>query len=344
MGFFDVKSKFALHLRSVSGGARPDPEAIAQRADQQSLSPLVQLPSEIKELIFQELWRDEGLAQHLILRRGRVVGMTCVTDIAAPDELQGMCEATGSKIIRDPVLMKRFQSSWGVHWKCEELYQSGVQKEGNQWTPFLPMLYVEARTSIYKNITFCMHDLDTTHSHLVSRPALILNNIQHLQLTIHLPLPRSTRGGASYSERATMSRWRQCCEALDRAENLVSVYVRLDAPVRRRFYSITEGDMNPYVFGKRLASKLTVDVPLNPDRPEAWSEVTNIEPRFNIHPRGWPVYSLSHNINNVKRISKLSDWEEPGAPRGPPERGQQYVHPGQGLISSLLTRHKRRPA
>ncbi|KIL87737.1 hypothetical protein FAVG1_08614 [Fusarium avenaceum] len=330
---------------AVTGGSRPEPEVIAQRANAQSRSPLAQLPSEIKELIFQELWHDEGLFQHLTLRRGRVVRMTCATDVTAPDELQRMCEATGSKAIRDPVLITRFQSLWGVHWRCEELYQSGAQEEGNQCSPFLPMLltcrqlYVEARASIYKNITFCMHDLDTAHSLVVSHPNLIFNNIQHLQLAIHLPLLRYTRDGPNHSEKAAMSRWRQCCEALNRAENLISVYVRLDASVRSRFYSVTEGDMNPYVFGEKVAGMLTVDVPLNPDRPEAWTEVGNIEPRFNIHPRGWPAYSLSYNINNVKRVTKLSDWEEPGVPWGPPQRGQQYVYPGKGLLSSLLTRH-----
>jgi hypothetical protein len=184
-----------------------------------------------------------------------------------------------------------------------------------------------------------MHDLDTAHSLVVSHPNLIFNNIQHLQLTINLPLLPYSRGGPNYSEKAAMTRWRQCCEALNRAENLVSVYVRLDAPVKRRFYSVTEGDMNSYVFGERLAGILTVDVPLNPERPEAWAEIANIEPRFNIRPRGWPAYNISYNTNNVKRISKLSDWEEPGVPCGPPG-GRQFVHPGKGLISTFLTRHK----
>lgn len=40
---------------AVTGGSRPEPEVIAQRANAQSRSPLAQLPSEIKELIFQEL-------------------------------------------------------------------------------------------------------------------------------------------------------------------------------------------------------------------------------------------------------------------------------------------------
>jgi hypothetical protein len=188
-----------------------------------------------------------------------------------------------------------------------------------------------------------LHDLDTAHALVVSYPTLILNNIQHLQLTIHLPLLRYTRDRPNYNEKAAMSRWRQCCEALGRAENLLSVYVRLDAPVRSRFYSVTEGDMNPYVFGESLAGRLTVDVPLNPDRPEAWVEVANIKPRFNIHPRGWPAYSLSYNINNVRGVSKLCDWQEPGVPRRPPPWGKQYVHPGKGLLSALFTRHKRRP-
>lgn len=88
-------------------------------------------------MIFQELWKDAGLSQHLILRDGRFSGMKCVTDVTAPDERQAKCERTGRDEIWDPELWRQLESTWGVHWKYEELYQS---QDGNGWSPFLPLL------------------------------------------------------------------------------------------------------------------------------------------------------------------------------------------------------------
>ncbi|KAF4987222.1 hypothetical protein FDECE_15533 [Fusarium decemcellulare] len=247
-------------LLAGNGASRPEPEAIASRALPQLDSGLVKLPSEIKEMIFQKLWNDAGIHQHLILRWGRVVGMTCVTDVTGPDE---------------------------------------VREE-----------YVDARASIYGNITFCIYDLDTLHHLKVYRPSLLLDTIQHLQLTIRLPLPTWLQPKPSRGQQVAMERYRECCQALEQAENLVSMYLWLDVvdpPARRDLYTVPEGDMNPYVFGKTLASKLTVDLPVNPDRPEAWRDVAGIQPRFAIRPRGWPRYGqmlsqacLSYRVHQPK--------------------------------------------
>lgn len=131
----------AKHL-TASSGSRLEPEAIAWRANPQTASALVQLPTEIKEMIFREIWKDAGVFQHLILRRGRVIGMKCVTDITAPDELQESCQTTGCTELRDPVLWRRLRSTWGCHWKCEELQQSRSKGRGHEWSPFLPMLLI----------------------------------------------------------------------------------------------------------------------------------------------------------------------------------------------------------
>ncbi|KAM0499110.1 hypothetical protein ACHAP8_005819 [Fusarium lateritium] len=98
MGHFDVRSKLALCLRSGSTQTRPEQETIAQRANPQFTSALVQLPTEIKELIFEELWRDAGLSQHLILEGGRVVGLKCITDASCntPEASSNMPEASSN--------------------------------------------------------------------------------------------------------------------------------------------------------------------------------------------------------------------------------------------------------
>ncbi|KAF4946654.1 hypothetical protein FSARC_14144 [Fusarium sarcochroum] len=318
MGIFDIGSRLALQLRSGNDAQCPVPEAIASRAQPQLESGLVQLPSEIKHMIFQLLWEDAGTFQHLILRWGRVVGMACVTDVTGPDEVRDECaKLTRSSIDDHPVLWKRLASTWGVHWKCQELYESNLAIKSTGRRPFLPLLlscrqlYVGARASIYENITFCIHDLDTLHSLKLYRPSLLLNNIQHLQLTLRLPLPNWREPKPSQGQKIAMARYRECCQALDQAENLASVYLWLDVvdpPARRELYTVPEGGMNPYVFGEALASRLTVDLPLNPDRPEAWEVVASVEPRFTIRPRGWP--SLYRAASSPK-IDNILQFQQP---------------------------------
>ncbi|KAF4460282.1 hypothetical protein FALBO_12948 [Fusarium albosuccineum] len=318
-------------LLAGNGASRPEPEAIASRALLQLDSGLVKLPSEIKEMIFQKLRNDAGIHQHLILRWGRVVGITCVTDVTGPDEVREECaKLTRSSINDNPVLWKLLASPWGVHWKCQELYQCSSAINNTRPSPFLPLLlscrqlYVDARASIYGNITFCIHDLDTLHHLKVYRPSLLLDTIQHLQLTIRLPLPTWLQPKPSRGQQVAMERYRECCQALEQAENLISVYLWLDVvdpSARRDLYTVPEGDMNPYVFGKTLASKLTVDLPVNPDRPEAWRDVAGIQPRFAIRPRGWP---------------RVWSDAEPGVSVIPSAPAKTISHEEQDLLSQIL--------
>ncbi|KAG8670593.1 hypothetical protein FPOAC1_010019 [Fusarium poae] len=113
----------------------------------------------------------------------------------------------------------------------------------------------------------------------VSSPNPILNSIRHLQITVRLRLPSPDKPKSS--EKAAMLRWRQCCEALERSDNLDSVYLWLDADPRHHLYlSKSQGNnTSPYIFGGKLAVKLTADAPLNPDRPEAWDAVVKLEPK-----------------------------------------------------------------
>ncbi|KAJ4307400.1 hypothetical protein N0V84_012765, partial [Fusarium piperis] len=173
------------------------------------------------------------------------------------------------------------------------------------------------RVPIYGIVTFVMHDLDTLHTFAVSQPDLMLGEIQHLQLTIRLPLSNDEKK-LGYGARATMARWREYCDALERAETISSVDLWLDTvepDPRFRLWSIPEDPhSNPYVFSERLASILTVDLPFNPDRLGVWESVANIEPRFTIGPRGWPPYIAEVGDSKRSRIIKLWNWAEPGMP------------------------------
>jgi hypothetical protein len=139
-----------------------------------------------------------------------------------------------------------------------------------------------------------------------------------------------------------MLRWRQCCEALERSDNLDSVYLWLDADPRHHLYlSKSQGNnTSPYIFGGKLAVKLTADAPLNPDRPEAWDAVVKLEPKFVIHPRGWPEYREIHDgYRKEECIVKLPRFAEPGVPwKGGPS-GNTFIHPGKGVFSTIFSKH-----
>ncbi|CAM1510729.1 Fc.00g034120.m01.CDS01 [Cosmosporella sp. VM-42] len=340
MGLLGMGSKLALHLGLGSASRHPHLEAVASHAQPQHGSVFMQLPPEIKDVIFQELWHDAGIFQHVMLRWGRIVGMRCVTTTEGPDELLEECASHGITLARDLILWRRFLSPWGNHWKCEERYQS--RSKTTEWSPYLAMmltcrqLYVESRTSIYSTVTFVMHDLNTLCTFVVSQPSLMINNIKHLQITIRLPLISDRNKKLSNRARAAMARWRECCQALDRAENLASVDLWLDTVEpgpRFVLSSVLNADSNPYIFGERLASILTVDLPVNPDKPEVWDTVANVEPRFAIRPRGWPAYLADIDDRKCSRIIKQWDWAEPGVSASPPAR--HIVHPSQGFFSQL---------
>ncbi|KAH7131763.1 hypothetical protein B0J13DRAFT_587964 [Dactylonectria estremocensis] len=308
-----------------------DPAAIASNAHPQSDSAFMQLSPEIPNAIFQQLWQNAGASHHIILQGGRYRLARCVTDHAAADDLMDECNNTRTSSFNDPLIFQRLVSPWGNHWKCEELYQSRQTES----SPFLAamltcsQLYFECRTSIYHNLTFVIHNVETLHRLAVSRPSPLLSNMKHLQLAIRVPIRREQREKMSPEAHKVMSRWRQCCSVLEKAENLVSVDMWLDTtePGWRGCLSwVLEGNANPYVFSERLASILTVDIPVNPDRPEAWKDVANLEPRFTIRARGWPTYKAEPSSTQLHCIIRLADWEEPGVPLPTLRAGPRYPH------------------
>ncbi|KAL6415755.1 hypothetical protein AUP68_02322 [Ilyonectria robusta] len=316
----DLRWKLAAHLRL--GAQYPDPAAIASKAQQQSNSPLLRLPAEIRNAIIQELLHDAGVSQHIMFQRGRYVRARCVTDHTASDDLMDDCRKFRASRFDDTLMFQRLLSPWGNHWKCEELYKSTRQ---TQSSPFLSImltcsqLYLEVRTFLYHTLTFVIHDLQTLHHVAVASSSPLLSNMKQLQLAIRLPVRREEREKMSDAAHATMARWRTCCSALDQAENLVSVDVWLDTSEpewRFTLSSVMRGNANPYQFGERLAGILTVNIPVNPNRAEAWKEVANIEPQFAIRARGWPTYRAAPDISPDLIIEIWSAFE-PGVPRPP---------------------------
>ena len=103
------------------------------------------LPLEIRQQIYEELWRMTGGGSHHIFHHsGRLRRCACVTDHDAEDERDGIVEKfklakalTHKTYFSSPTLHKKLSSKWTKHWKCEEhLARRGTAKR----SPFLPML------------------------------------------------------------------------------------------------------------------------------------------------------------------------------------------------------------
>jgi hypothetical protein len=79
------------------------------------------------------------------------------------------------------------------------------------------------------------------------------------------------------------------------------------------------------MFGERLACVLTVDLPVNPQRPDAWKDIRELRPKFKIRARGWPGYRAEEARSGRRRIIRLWDGAEPGAAQEPLVFGTHIV-------------------
>lgn len=133
--------------------------------------------------------------------------------------------------------------------------------------------------------------------------------------------------------------WHQCCKTLERADNLESVYLWLDAEPRSRLYmyKASEKNIRCYNFGKKLAAKLTVNAPFNPNRPEGWDTVAHLKPRFTIHARGWAEYRANHD--GRRKGECVVRYAEPGEYEGSPGK---FLNPPRGFYTSALFQCLRR--
>ncbi|KAK8034878.1 hypothetical protein PG993_009873 [Apiospora rasikravindrae] len=119
-----------------------------------------------------------------------------------------------------------------------------------------------------------------------------------------------------------MTLWQTSCQALSKARSFVSVYLWLETllPASTCLLSSVPA-VNPFVFGSRLASILTVDIPAKPSRPQVWKDIADIKPAFKIRARGWPRYSVDPDWPE--------DIEENGWEPGDPPRPRNQVVPNE---------------
>ncbi|KAK1963364.1 hypothetical protein LY78DRAFT_660370 [Colletotrichum sublineola] len=134
-------------------GAEPNPAM----DDQFATGFFGKLPKEIREMIYQELWRAAGLSQHVIRTQGGYAHSRCLFDRPGSRAVDGEEPWEFNWMAPDargpgPLWYKREMSTWCDHWKCEESREerelwrdiargrTGHSVHVETWTAFLPMM------------------------------------------------------------------------------------------------------------------------------------------------------------------------------------------------------------
>lgn len=95
-------------------------------------SPLFDLPLEIRHHIYRTLW---GTATHLFFIDGDSQIMECQ---GADDSSRYPADEPEYK---NPRWIRRVDSTWGCHWRCEERYLDGAEGQATPiHMPLLPLL------------------------------------------------------------------------------------------------------------------------------------------------------------------------------------------------------------
>ncbi|KAF9874993.1 hypothetical protein CkaCkLH20_07687 [Colletotrichum karsti] len=208
----------------------------------------VRLPQEIREMIYQELWRDSGTAQHIIRTPAGYTHCRCVFDQSGKsggrdgdddlwEAMWMVPDARGS----GPLWYKREMSSWGDHWKCEEAREEKeIWKDiargchcikVDTWTAFLPMMltckrmYHQCAASLYQSLNFTITDITLARSLFGIR---YRGSAGHPFRRINLSLRRHVHEGTSFAQ--WLKSWSAILRLLDTPE-LTSVYLWLDSDI-----------------------------------------------------------------------------------------------------------------
>lgn len=138
----------AIHA-DVPPTTAPDPEELERTADDQRQSPLLRLPIEIRRYIYDDVFEDAGLTQHVYVKDGRYTHTRCITDHDGPDERQvevGKIYPRENRSFHHPVWSRRLLSSWANHWRCEEAAVAAAEEGPPTPTPFWALLLCCKRT------------------------------------------------------------------------------------------------------------------------------------------------------------------------------------------------------
>jgi hypothetical protein len=133
-----------------------DHEEMASQAHHQAESGFFEcLPPEIRRMIYVEFWKLSGpLKRHIVLqpritptyRENRISSSPCVLeDQNGPDhryaeyKASALLEAAGTGDWRKDWI-RRIDSNWSLHWKCEERRAKQLRRPQPGWSPFMNVL------------------------------------------------------------------------------------------------------------------------------------------------------------------------------------------------------------
>ncbi|OLN97729.1 hypothetical protein CCHL11_07896 [Colletotrichum chlorophyti] len=244
------------------------------------------LPEEIREMIYQELWRASGLGQHIIRTEAGYAHSRCLlhqrdtttADGEDPWECNWMSPDASGPV---PLWFKREMSTWCDHWKCEEAtYEGEILRSVargrashcvhiDTWSAFLPMMltckrmYIECAPSIYNSTTFTITDINLARRLFGVRrrgPA------GHPLRRVNLSFRREIYQGSTFEQ--WVESWSVVLRLLD-TPGLLSVNLWLDSDTfyERHWLSVTANVLRRVP--EALAHKVAVSLPPDGHRDRA---------------------------------------------------------------------------
>ena len=129
--------------------ASPNLDELERTADGQRQSAFLRLPMDVRRQIYDNVFNDANLTQHVYVKDGRYTHTPCITDHNAPDERQVEIEnlfPIDATCLKDPVWSRRLLSSWVNHWRCEEAAVATAAKGALTPTPVWSLLVCCKRT------------------------------------------------------------------------------------------------------------------------------------------------------------------------------------------------------
>ncbi|KAK0382316.1 hypothetical protein CLIM01_00288 [Colletotrichum limetticola] len=248
--------------------------------DRSSLGLLGRLPKEIREIVYQELWRMSGFGLHIILTEAGFGHSRCLLErlestIVEGDDAWEFTWMGSDSDARGSVSLwyKREMSAWCDHWKCQE-----ARDEREIWrdiarrrighgvsvgasSPYLPTmltcktLYAECSSSIYRSTEFTITDINLARNLFGVRWK---TPISHPLRRINFSFRRQADQGSTFEQ--WVESWSAILRLLDTPQ-LMTVNLWLDSDIyyERYWLSVTANVLRRVP--EALAHKVAVSLP-----------------------------------------------------------------------------------
>ncbi|KAH8681651.1 hypothetical protein BX600DRAFT_429571 [Xylariales sp. PMI_506] len=163
---------------------------------------LRKIPIEVRRLVYDYIWEENGLHKHVYSKRGRLHMAPCVMRRMdeEPDFIQKQMdrveEARDLDSFRDDRMKmwhRRRVFSWGYrHWRCEERIKDFMvipkDEPSNSGGVFINMLlvcktiYPEIMASILESHTFIFHEVPSAYNFFILQPPMLFQQLRHVEI------------------------------------------------------------------------------------------------------------------------------------------------------------------